>query len=371
MVRDQLREYKLKQCKKKLRFESDSNEYAKKEKQRRATDGAEGAKFGKFKKRLSSVAEEGGTPRWSPRVACMDKNLRKRAADVGSQDPQRERPHVSEGPNSGDDDFVLVDFVRDVYSARRKYGFPSMSQPKRPCDDGDDDADADSDGEADAAPKRKNTSKSKGTVDDGEGDYARFNKTVRLSLPIVCKVVALLKEAHRNRVWDAGFGAGFELTLKKNVSRILMCYLMGVIDPATMTMYFGNDMVLRINRAAVHHNFGFPMGSRTAPMHATSALDESLSTIKDELGFRRSQSIGVKDLVQKLAELVEDDDHVTIDLAIKVFFMILYQNLLCPGPTFRLGRVATMVANMDYAAMAQMDFFQLVVDELHVAVVKW
>ena len=47
----------------------------------------------------------------------------------------------------------------------------------------------------------------------------------------------------------------------------------------------------------------------------------------------------------------------TIDLAVKVFFLILYQNLLCPGPTVRLGRVAAMVENMDYAAMAQMDFF--------------
>ena len=35
-----------------------------------------------------------------------------------------------------------------------------------------------------------------------------------------------------------------------------------------------------------------------------------------------------------------------------------------PGAAVRLGRVAAMVENMDYAAMAQMDFCQLVVDEL-------
>ncbi|KAI5012569.1 hypothetical protein ZWY2020_024835 [Hordeum vulgare] len=52
-------------------------------------------------------------------------------------------------------------------------------------------------------------------------------------------------------------------------------------------------------------------------MPATTGHDDSLSTLKDELGFSRSQSIGVKDLVQKLAELVEDDDHVTVDLATK------------------------------------------------------
>ncbi|KAI5012056.1 hypothetical protein ZWY2020_024190 [Hordeum vulgare] len=106
-------------------------------------------------------------------------------------------------------------------------------------------------------------------------------------------------------------------------------------------------------------------------MTATSGHDDSLSTLKDELGFRRSQSIGMKDLVHKLVELLEDGDHVMVDLAVKVFFLILYQNLLCPRPEVRLGRVATMVDNMDYAAMAQMDLYQLVVDELHVAVVKW
>ena len=84
-----------------MRFESDSKECAEKEKQRRAADGAKGGKFGKVKKRLSTVAEEGGTPRRSPRVAGMKKNLGKRTAEVGgSDDPQRKGQHVTEGPNS-------------------------------------------------------------------------------------------------------------------------------------------------------------------------------------------------------------------------------------------------------------------------------
>ncbi|KAI4983924.1 hypothetical protein ZWY2020_040714, partial [Hordeum vulgare] len=103
-----LRAYELKQRQKKLKFGSDSNDYAKKEKHRRAADGAKVSKFAKFKKRPSSVAEEGGTPR-------------------RSQDPQRRRQHVIEGPNSSDDDFVLGDFVRDINSTRRKDGFPSKN----------------------------------------------------------------------------------------------------------------------------------------------------------------------------------------------------------------------------------------------------
>ena len=69
MVSEQLRQYELKQSKKKLRFEIESKEFVEKAKQRRAVDGAKGGKFGKVKqpslqkKRLSTIAEEGGTPR--------------------------------------------------------------------------------------------------------------------------------------------------------------------------------------------------------------------------------------------------------------------------------------------------------------------
>ena len=65
-----------------------------------------------------------------------------------------------------------------------------------------------------------------------------------MSLPTVCKAASLLKEAHYSRVRDSRFGVIFDPTVKKNVSRILMCYLMGVIDPATMVMDFGNSSVL-------------------------------------------------------------------------------------------------------------------------------
>ena len=46
MVPEQLRQYELKQSKKKLRFEIESKEFAEKEKQRRSADGAKGGKFG-------------------------------------------------------------------------------------------------------------------------------------------------------------------------------------------------------------------------------------------------------------------------------------------------------------------------------------
>nr|XP_040246268.1 uncharacterized protein LOC120965116 [Aegilops tauschii subsp. strangulata] len=159
MVSEQLREYELKQSKNKLRFENDSKEFAEKEKQRRAADGAKGAKFAKVKqlalqkKRLSTVAEDGGTPRRSPRVAGMNKNLGKRTTEAGGKDSQRKRLHVTEGPNSDDDDFVLADFVRAVHTGRRKDCRSSKSLPKRARDDVDEDVGADSGEEADVVPK--------------------------------------------------------------------------------------------------------------------------------------------------------------------------------------------------------------------------
>ena len=154
MVPEQVRQYELKQSKKKLRFEIESKEFAEKEKQRRSGDGGNGGKFGKMKKRLSTVAEEGGTPRRSPRVAGMNKNLGKRTAEAGgSDDPQRKQLHVTEGPNSDDDDFVLADYVKGVHPSRRKDCGSSKSVPKRAHDDVDEDVGGDSGEEVDAAPK--------------------------------------------------------------------------------------------------------------------------------------------------------------------------------------------------------------------------
>ena len=143
-----------------MRFERASKEFAEKEKQRRAADGAKGAKFAKVKKpslqkkRLSTVAEEGGTPRRSPRVAGMKKNLGKRTAEAGgSDDPRRKRLHVTEGPNSNDNDFLLADYVKGVHPSRRKDCGSSKSVPKRAHDDADEDVGCDSGEEVDAAPK--------------------------------------------------------------------------------------------------------------------------------------------------------------------------------------------------------------------------
>ena len=179
----------------------------------------------------------------------------------------------------------------------------------------------------------------------------------------------MLKDPHKILVKLAGFGIVFKLKVKKNVSRVLMCKLMGKINPETMKMDCGLNKVLESNREAVHHIFEFPMGTRTAPRPAESGHDDSLASLKDELGFNRSRSIDVKDLIGLLGNLV--DDPAKVDMSVKVFFLIVFQSLICPSPATRLSRVAAMVENMNVDSMANMDFCQLVVDELQAAVFKW
>jgi len=84
----------------------------------------------------------------------MKKNLGKRTAEAGgSDDPQRKRLHVTGGPNSDDNDFVLADSVKGVHPSRCKDCGSSKSVPKHAHDDVDEDVGGDSGEEVDAAPK--------------------------------------------------------------------------------------------------------------------------------------------------------------------------------------------------------------------------
>ena len=69
--------------------------------------------------------------------------------------------------------------------------------------------------------------------------------------------------------------------------------------------------------------------------------------------------------------LFRSEDPEKVDLAVKVFFAILYNMLICPGSGSRVGREAAMLRNMDYNQMANMDYCQLVVDELKRAATKY
>jgi len=204
---------------------------------------------------------------------------------------------------------------------------------------------------------------------DKDAESKRFQQTVRCSIGEVREAAKLLKPAHTAKVVEAGFGCVFGWVLEGNISRVLMCHLMLSIDTSTMRIDCGPGKVLDVNREAVHHIFGFPMGGDTAPRPSDNGHDEALASFKKELGLDSSTPIFIKDLRGMLKELVEDPEKV--DLAVKVFFAILYNKLICPGSALRVGREAAMLVNMNYKKMSNMDFCQLVVDEVRRAAIKY
>ncbi|KAK1683286.1 hypothetical protein QYE76_044134 [Lolium multiflorum] len=218
-------------------------------------------------------------------------------------------------------------------------------------------------------PTKKTMARKRKAVEDLDGEKTRFQQTIRCSLGEVRSAAAMLKENHRLKVEKAGFGCVFQWVLEGNISRVLMCYLMKTIDTSTMKVACGSGRVLEVNRDSVHQVFGFPIGGDTPILPAESGHDESLALLKQEFGFESNASIEPKDLRQLLSDLVEDPEKE--DLAVKVFFAILFSKLICPGSATRVGREAAMLVNMDYDKMAKMDYCQLVVDELKRAATKY
>ena len=82
----------------------------------------------------------------------------------------------------------------------------------------------------------------------------------------------MLEDAQK-KVIEAGFGCVFDWVLEGNVSRVLMCFLLTTIDTTTMKIDCGAGRILCVNREAVHHIFGFPIGGETVPMPAGSGHD--------------------------------------------------------------------------------------------------
>lgn len=214
--------------------------------------------------------------------------------------------------------------------------------------------------------RRKKTDAGKGPEKD------RFQQTVRCSIGEVREAAKLLKEPHIQIVRDAGFGCVFDWVLEGNVSRVLMCHLMMTIDTSTMKIQCGSGRVLEVNREAVHQVLGFPIGGYAAPSPSDSGHDESLRKFKMELGIDSKSGIETKDLREILRGLVEyPEDPEKVRLAVKVFFSILYNKLVCPGSAPRIGREAAMLVDMNYRKMSQSDYCQLVVDEIKRAAIKY
>lgn len=143
-----------------------------------------------------------------------------------------------------------------------------------------------------------------------------------------------------------------------------------MIDPDTMTLDMGEaNKKLRITTVGIQQLFGFPRGGRSAPRPSEDGYDDALMKLRTELDISRNKEISTKDLRNKLKVLVKDPSK--DDLALKVFFIIVFMKVVLPGSSPRVSREATMFEGLIFEDMAKMDYCQLLVNELRRAVAKY
>ncbi|XBI99783.1 hypothetical protein VPH35_019810 [Triticum aestivum] len=142
------------------------------------------------------------------------------------------------------------------------------------------------------------------------------------------------------------------------------------IDPDTMTLDMGEaNKKLRITSNGIQQLFGFPRGGRSPPRPSEDGYDDALMKLRSELDISRNIDIKTKDLRNKLKVLVKDPRK--DDLALKVFFIIVFMKVVLPGAAPRVSREAAMFEGLVFEDMANMDYCQLMVDELRRAVVGY
>ncbi|KAM0912737.1 hypothetical protein ACQ4PT_012613 [Festuca glaucescens] len=104
--------------------------------------------------------------------------------------------------------------------------------------------------------------------------------------------------------------------------------------------------------------------------------NEVLPELKQELGFRSDEDITAKKLVVMLTSMVNEHLNskavISTNLALKLFYLILFNKGLCVGIAPRISaKEASMVKGLDYGKIRDMDFCQLVVDELQSSATNW
>ena len=76
--------------------------------------------------------------------------------------------------------------------------------------------------------------------------------------------------------------------------------------------------------------------------------------LRSELDISRDKDIKTKDLRNKLKVLVKDPSK--DDLALKVFFIIVFMKVVLPGAAPRVSREAAMFEGLVIEDMANMDY---------------
>ncbi|KAI4968767.1 hypothetical protein ZWY2020_046097 [Hordeum vulgare] len=182
----------------------------------------------------------------------------------------------------------------------------------------------------------------------------------------------ILKERHRRDVKTAGFGSIEGCKIKGSINRNLAAYIYKNMDTDTMTISFGYGDAhkeIKVTNEGIHNVFRYPNGDKkTAPRPMN--CNESMKVLQSELGFKNTEFTH-SDLIKKLKLLVEIDRVEENKKAVKIFFLIFFNKVVC-GTTFpRYSRQAVMVKDMNYEDMAQMDFCQVIVETIQARAIDW
>lgn len=126
-----------------------------------------------------------------------------------------------------------------------------------------------------------------------------------------------------------------------------------------------------------------PNGERTAPRPSESGDPQGLEQLRVELGLGKGE-INATHLQNLLVTLVENELEArkadTLDramsthrknIALKVFYLILFNKIICVGKSARISREPNMVKGLVFDKMKYMDYCQLAVDEIKRSAIIW
>ena len=83
-----------------------------------------------------------------------------------------------------------------------------------------------------------------------------------------------------------------------SINRRAISFVLKNIHIPSMTFKFSDEKVIEINRYAIHHLYGIPNGSLSAPRPKNNNTD--LPKLKAKLGYESNQDINAKNLLAKL-----------------------------------------------------------------------
>ena len=224
--------------------------------------------------------------------------------------------------------------------------------------------------------KRRRVGKKLLPIEDSEASSDKDNLMSQMSIQTIIDAAKQLERIPEliQSVRDAGFGPFIDTKIKGSINRKCMSFILKNIDTSTMTVTFSEEKKIEINRYAIHHLYGIPNGHLSAPR--PNETSEVLPELKRELGFKSDEDINAKKLLVILTSMV--DGHLSSkavinkNLALKIFYLILLNKGLCVGVGPRItAKEASMVKGLDYGKIKDMDFCQLVVDELQTSATNW